>query len=149
MQNATNHTCTVEISHTYQYPQEIIWQAWVDPEIAAQFLFKTDHGTMKQVKIDAKLNGTFTIIEERNGTNAAHQGRYVEWNFPNQMRFVFGPNLENTTSVTLYFEKVGHTCLLRLRHEGVWLDFEERVRASWITALEKLQSALDSGRYES
>lgn len=137
-------TCTVEVSQIYDYDRETIWRAWVEPEVAAKFLFKTEHGKMKLVEIDARLNGSFIIIEERNGINAEHYGRYVKWDFPTELSFNFGPNAENNTSVSLFFEETGQACSLKLCHQGVWLEFEDRVRDSWIKALENLRIALDS-----
>lgn len=140
--NSTN-TCTVEVKHTFNHSAVILWQAWTQPELAAQFLFKTGHGKMKLVEIEARLNGLFKIVEERKGIDAEHHGRYLTWQPAESLSFVFGPNLENTTKVTLSFQEQNEGCLLTLCHEGVWPDFEERVRASWKQALERLEVALE------
>jgi hypothetical protein len=51
-----------------------IYDAWLDPSLAARFLFATPNGRMRSVDIDARVGGSFRIVETRNANvNAFYQ----------------------------------------------------------------------------
>src|SRR4051812_45606028 len=75
-------TVTVQVSRHFDAPAENVFDAWLDPIKAGQFLFKTSAGKMLQVDIDARIGGKFCIIEQRGDAEAEHLGEYLEISRP-------------------------------------------------------------------
>lgn len=137
--NMSKTECIVRVSSAFDFPAERIFDAWLDPEQAAKFLFKTDTGIMKKVAIDARVGGRFCIVETRDGVDAEHVGEYLEIDKPRRLRFSFGGHPFPATYVTITITTREQGCLLELVHEGVWQDYESRVIEGWTGILQFLE----------
>lgn len=130
--------CIVRVTRAFEVPAKRVFDAWLDPEQAAKFLFKTDTGIMKNVEIDARVGGRFCIVETRDGVDAEHVGEYLEIDCPRRLRFSFGGHPFPATYVAITITPTEQGCLLELVHEGVWQDYESRVIEGWTGILQFL-----------
>ena len=139
-----NHA-TVVVSRRFEASPERVFDAWLDPARAAKFLFATPTGEIVKVEIDARLGGSFLVVDRRPDIGEAeHFGRYVEIDRPRRLAFDFAlsKDMTDATRVTIDIRPVGEGCELTLTHEGVWQDYAERTEGGWTTILEGLAAAL-------
>ena len=136
-------TASVTVERRITAPQETVFDAWLDPEGVARWLFATPDGVMEKVEIDPRVGGRFTIAERRGKDLAEHFGEYVEIDRPRRVAFDFWTNFSaERTRVTVTIAADGDGSLLTLRHEGVWADYEARTRQGWTMILDGLARTL-------
>lgn len=135
-------TSTLSITHHFSHPAGRVFDAWLDPMTAGQWLFATPSGKMKTVEIDARVGGNFTIIEERDGKDVEHHGEYLAIDRPRYLVFSFGGKDFPATQVRVKIIETADGCDLTLTHDGVWPDYEEKTRAGWDMILENLGRSL-------
>lgn len=138
-------TATVVVKRRFDASPEQVFDAWLDPALAAKFLFATPTGKIVKVEIDPRVGDDFLIVDRRPEIGEAeHFGRYVEIDRPRRLAFDFAVNkgMKDATRVTLEIKPAGAGCELTLTHEGVWQDYAERTQGGWATMLEGLGAAL-------
>jgi uncharacterized protein YndB with AHSA1/START domain len=133
----------IEVSRAFAAPPGAVFDAWLDVESAAQFLFATPGGMMEKIEIVPRVGGGFHIAERRGEMLATHFGTYLEIERPRRLAFSFGvdPNIP-MTRVEIAIDADGDGAALTLKHEGVWLDYTERTRAGWVNILDNLARTL-------
>ena len=139
------NTAAVVVSRRFDAAVERVFDAWLDPALAAKFLFATPTGQIVKVEIDPRAGGGFLIVDRRPETGEAeHFGSYVEIDRPRRLAFDFAAlkDMKDATRVTIKIEPAGAGCELTLTHEGVWQDYAERTQGGWTTILEGLAAAL-------
>ena len=57
----------IRITRRFAAPAADVFDAWLDPEIAGQWLFATASRPMTHVEIDARVEGAFRFAEQRDG----------------------------------------------------------------------------------
>ena len=138
-------TATIVVSHHFDASPERVFDAWLDPALAAKFLFATPTGQIIKVEIDPRVGGRFLIVDRRPETGEAeHFGRYVEIDRPRRLVFDFAveKDMKDATRVIIEIKQVGEGCELTLTHEGVWQDYAERTQGGWTMILNGLAAAL-------
>ncbi|MDP3658813.1 SRPBCC domain-containing protein [Phenylobacterium sp.] len=136
---------TVHVSKRFEATPERVFDAWLDPALAGQFLFATPTGTMITVEIDPKVGGRFTFIEHRpEQGDIEHIGEYLAIERPRRLSFTFAvPEFSDAyTTVTVEIAPIGAGCGLTLTHEGVLPDYERQTAQGWTTILGALAKAL-------
>jgi uncharacterized protein YndB with AHSA1/START domain len=147
---------TVRVTHRYNVPSERVFDAWLNPALAARFLFATRTGNVLYCEIDPKIGGEFTVTDRRPTADgdesffdAQHRGVYVEIERPHRLAFDFSvePYSDEPTRVTIDVVPMGpHLCELVLTHELG--DDEtaqvnaERTRKGWAAMLATLDKVL-------
>jgi uncharacterized protein YndB with AHSA1/START domain len=134
----------VRVSHRFNASAERVFDAWLDPKRAGQWLFATPTGEMIRVEIDARVGGSFRFVDRRDGEDVEHVGTYLELDRPRRLVFEFGvPKFwAERTRVSVEIVPLGAGCELTLTHEGVLLDYASRTQAGWTTILAGLAVAL-------
>lgn len=135
----------VVVRRRFAASPERVFDAWLDPERAARFLFATPTGQIVRVEIDARVGGRFLIVDRRPDVGEAeHYGRYVEIDRPRRLVFDFAvdQHMNDATRVTIEITPDGDGCELVLSHEGVPPDYAERTRGGWTMIVEGLAGAL-------
>lgn len=117
-----------------------VFDSWLNPHSAGQWLFATPTGKMVRVEIDPREGGEFEIVEEREGAEAVHYGQYVEINRPHRLAFTFAVEKhgKNGTQVTIDIEPNNAGCELTLINENVPPDYAARTAEGWGEILDGL-----------
>ena len=79
----------VRVTHRFAASAERVYDAFLDPARAGRFLFATATGHIVRCEIDARVGGSFTIVDRRAGEDVAHTGRYVALERPRLIVFTF------------------------------------------------------------
>ena len=131
---------SVGVSRRIPAAPDEVFDAWIDPDKAGHWLFRTEGGHLERCEIDARVGGGFRIDERRGVDLAVHHGEYVELDRPGRLAFDFWTSFsDERTRVTVEIAPDGDGSLLRLTHEGVWADYLDRTRQGWATILEGLE----------
>ena len=134
---------TVSVSRRIAAAPECVFDAWLDPDQAGQWLFRTEGGELERCEIDPRVGGAFRIDERRGDQVAEHHGEYVAVDRPARLAFDFWTSFSaERTRVTIAIEADGEGSLVTLTHEGVWADYEERTRQGWTRILDGLAQAV-------
>ncbi|GMW00969.1 MAG: hypothetical protein AMXMBFR84_21060 [Candidatus Hydrogenedentota bacterium] len=137
---------TIIVRRRFTQSAERVFDAWLDPAKARQFLFATETGVMVCAEIDARVGGSFTFTDRRNGNDVAHFGHYFEIDRPRRLVFsVCVPEYSHEYDrVTIEIEALDSGCELTLTHEmrPEWKDMIEGVTAGWTGILEGLAKAI-------
>lgn len=124
---------------------EVAFDAWLDAESAAQWLFATPGGVMERVRIEPRVGGGFEIVERRGEHLVEHVGTYVMIDRPRRIVFDFAADREAApTRVTVTFEACSDGCTVTLSHllDPQWIAHRERIDAGWTGILAALERAL-------
>jgi uncharacterized protein YndB with AHSA1/START domain len=134
---------TIVITRRFDFPIERVFDAWLDPARASQFLFTTPTGKMLRVDIDAHIGGAFNITR-RDGDDIEHVGTYLEIDRPRRLVFTFGvPKFSaQMTRVTNDLKPLPTGCELTLTHDGVLPEWCDRTREGWGKILDGLSALL-------
>ncbi len=138
---------TVNVEKVIHAPIEIVFDAWLNPEIVAQFMLPMSGMPNPEADIDPQVGGNFTIIMHVGDDKIPHTGQYLEINRPQKLVFSWqSPASTDGSTVTLEFFDIGdnktkveltHIKFIdeqrRLNHQGGWgniLDtLNERLQA--------------------
>ena len=148
MQNPPNPV--VRVTRHFPFPAERVFDAWLDPKLAAKWLFATPTGRMVRAEIDPRVGGRYTFVERRDGEDVEHTGEYLEINRPRRLVFTFGvpkysPDFDR---VTVEITPEGDGCLLTLTNEmkPEWAEWSDRTRSGWTDILQGLAASLGDER---
>jgi uncharacterized protein YndB with AHSA1/START domain len=140
----------IVVSHRFQFPAERVFDAWLDPILAPQFLFATETGEMIRSEIDPHIGGSFTIVERRGGEDVEHTGKYlkIERSTKYQGRLAFTLRVPKYSPVvalvTINILPRPDGCELFLTQESGRHTAEEkdRIAAGWKSVCEKQAKVL-------
>ncbi len=142
---ADGETFSISVSRRFAAPAERVFDAWLDPVLAAKWLFATPNGTMIKSEIDPSLGGEFCLVERREDEDIEHYGEFIELERPSRLVFDFSVNQSETSRVAVDIVPVaggtdGAGCELQLTHtmHPRWASFAERSKQGWEMMLEGL-----------
>lgn len=144
----------VTVVRSFSHPVERVYDAWLDRDLAARFLFATAEGTLLHAEMDGRRGGTFRFTERRrrpDGTtwDADHVGVIVRAVRPSTIVLSFSAgeavvtyDAATATTVEITLSPEGEGTRLVLRHRGVPIAHEERAASGWTGIVEGLAGAL-------
>jgi len=127
---------SVHVTKTIDASIERVFDAWLNPEILAQFILPMPGMPQPHVETDACVGKEFTIIMHVGDDKIPHTGKYLEINRPTKLMFTWESPFSSTGStVTLCFTALGgnktsvnltHIKFIdeesRTNHEGGWCN---------------------------
>jgi uncharacterized protein YndB with AHSA1/START domain len=119
---------TIRMEREFDYPRELVWEAYTEPELLAQWL--GPHGTNMQVEADVREGGTYTWVE----------GEYRFWG---EYREVSAPEVLESTFE--FSGAPGHQSVDRLELEELEGGRTRAVATSSFDSKEDRDAALQSG----
>jgi uncharacterized protein YndB with AHSA1/START domain len=131
---------TVRVQHRFSASAERVYDAWLDPEKASKFFFATATGFIVRCEIDARVGGSFTLVDRRDGEDVAHTGTYLELERPRRIVFSFSvaKYSNDTTRVTIDIAPLERGCDVTITHEipAAHADSAKRTSEGWAKMLE-------------
>ncbi|MCI0330094.1 MAG: SRPBCC domain-containing protein [candidate division Zixibacteria bacterium] len=137
----------VRVTRRFAAAPKPVFDAWLNPEKARQFLFATESGEIIRAEIDARVGGLFTFVDRRDGEEIEHTGKYLEIDQPQLLVFTLsvGKYSPGESRVIIEIVPSGNGCELTLTHVGVQAGYAKRTEAGWIDILGGLAWALGEG----
>jgi uncharacterized protein YndB with AHSA1/START domain len=136
----------VRVERSFEASAEQVFDSWLDPATAGQWLFATPDGEMVRVEIDPREGGAFLIVERRDGEDVAHEGVYEAIERPGRLAFTLRvPKYSDRSSrVAVDVEPLSEGCRLVLAQEPApaSADEAEKYRRGWAAVLEGLAASL-------
>jgi uncharacterized protein YndB with AHSA1/START domain len=130
----------VRATHRFEASAERVYDAFLDPSQAGKFLFATPTGQIVRCEIDARVGGTFTIVDRRDEEDVAHTGKYLALERPRRIVFTLLVEKYSTeeSMVTIDIALLAKGCELTLTHEMKSADSQARERAQegWTAILD-------------
>ncbi len=135
-------TITVTVSRRFKASPERVFDAWLDPQKARQFLFTAGSQYVVRAEIDARVGGSFLFVARRDGKDVDHIEEYLEIDRPRRLVFtLFVPTfLSEKHRVAIDIVPLESGCELTLTHEGVPPQHESAIFNGWTGFLEGLQT---------
>jgi len=132
------------VKHTFDAPAEMVFDAWLDPDVAGRWLFATPDGNMHSVKIDPQVGGEFEFVDKRGDELTRHIGTYLEIDRPRRLVFTFAVPQYSAefTRVSIDIVPLDSGCELTLTHEGVLPEWRENTTEGWMMILNSLAENL-------
>lgn len=142
----TKPSINVSVSHRFSASAERVFDAWLDAERAAQWMFATPTGEMVRAEIDPRVGGTFRFVDRRDGEDVDHTGEYLEIDRPRRLVFTFSVDGSEADRVIIDIAPLETGCELTLTHEmsPEWAAYADRAKEGWSTMLDGLADAIDS-----
>ena len=132
---------TVNLNKTINAPIEKVFDAWLDPEMLAQFILPAPGMSQPEVENDAREGGRFTIIMHVGDDKIPHTGSYLTIDRPRRLVFSWeSPYSIDDSTVTLDFKAIdANTTNVELTHVK-FLHEETRSdhEGGWGNILDKL-----------
>ena len=134
----------LRVARRFAASAERVFDAWLDPTRVGKWLFATKTGQMVRVEIDARVGGSFVIVDRRDGVDIEHVGTYLAIERPRKLVFTFAvPHYSSeSTRVTVEITPLGTGCELTLTQEGVLPDWASRTESGWKAILDGLAAVL-------
>jgi uncharacterized protein YndB with AHSA1/START domain len=134
---------TIIITRRFDFAIERVFDAWLEPAKARQFLFATPTGKIVRADIDARVGGAFNITR-RDGEDIEHVGTYLEIDRPRRLVFTFGaPKFSDLlTRVSIDLKSLPAGCELTLTQEDTPAEWVDRAREGWGKIIDGLAAML-------
>ncbi len=133
----------VNIEKTINAPVEKVFDAWLNPETMAKFMYPLSDMPASDVEINPTLGGSFTIIMHPEGQDLPHKGEYLEIDRPHRLKFTWeSDHLITGSTVTLDFKPVNENQTLILLTHVKFRDEETRNdhEGGWTNILDMLNT---------
>ncbi|MEO5595114.1 MAG: SRPBCC domain-containing protein [Chitinophagaceae bacterium] len=132
-----------KVSQGYKFCPEIIFDAWVDPEMIPKWLFVGPTSEIINIEIDPVAGGMFSILEleRNNGEHIEHFGKYKKVAHPRNLEFTLSvsKHFKGETFISIEIIPQPGGCHLQLTQTGVPPGTTEK---NWRDMLAHLNSVL-------
>jgi uncharacterized protein YndB with AHSA1/START domain len=138
---------SVVVRKRFTATPERVFDAWLDPDRARQWLFTTADSAVARCEIDARVGGRFTIVDRRSDGDIEHVGEYIEIDRPRRLVFSFAVPAYSSEydRVTVVIVPTPEGCELTLTNEmspANYSEWAEKTAEGWGTILGSLDRLL-------
>lgn len=136
------------LTRDFDAAPERLFDAWLDPALAARFLFATPDGAMTACEIDARVGGRALIVERRPGGEARHRLQYEVIERPRRLVFLFsadpaGEGEWTRVAIDIAGRGAGSTLTLTHTMDPAWAEYAARTRQGWAMILDGLARTME------
>jgi uncharacterized protein YndB with AHSA1/START domain len=144
----TRQDLTVRVTRTFTASPERVFDAWLQPELVARWMF--GHTELQEevvhLRTDPRVGGAFSFLVRRGSEEVDHVGHYLEIDRPRRLVFTWTvvPHPEEGSRVTIEIAARGTGCELTLTHEipPAYAEWVERTKEGWTKLVEALFRAV-------
>ena len=135
----------IRVARRFRASTERVFDAWLDPAIARRWLFATAACPMAHADIDARVGGSFHLVEQRYGEDVNYRGEYTEISPHRRLSFILATDRDRhlVTRVRVDIAPSKKGSALTLIHQDVPRQRASRTRQRWIGMLYGLGVTLD------
>lgn len=134
---------------TFKVPPQRVYNAILDPEMVARFMFGPllREETILHITNDPRVGGAFSYKVRRGENEIDHVGKFVELTPPRRIVFTWaiaGESDGDPSTVTIDITPTTEGCSVRLVHEMApeWACYVDLARGSWEKMLGVLATLL-------
>lgn len=142
----------VRVRHDFPHEPERVFDAWLDPELIARWMFGPPlrEEEVQGISVAPRVGGSYSFRVLRGGESLDHTGRYLEMERPRRLSFTWGVRQYLPESSTVHVDfaprdtPAGPGTRLELTHEmpANAADYAEQTRRGWSTMLALLEKTL-------
>jgi uncharacterized protein YndB with AHSA1/START domain len=135
----------LRVTRRYRASPARVFDAWLDPAVARQWLFATALRPLAHVEIDARMRGSFCFVDRQEAADVTrYTGEYLEITPPRRLVFTLCMAKHVETRVTVELVPLAKGCRLTVLHEKVPRDHADHMHARWTGILFGLGATLES-----
>jgi uncharacterized protein YndB with AHSA1/START domain len=146
MSTNTSSFLNAEVSHIFKAPAEKVFDAWLNPEMTANWMFgpAVRDEEVVMIEIDPQVGGSFSFLVKRDTLVVDHIGTYLKLEKPSHLEFNWGvKGMKDSSRVIVKISPNDSGCKLTLVHEldPTWGAYLEKCEEGWslmLTTLDKL-----------
>jgi uncharacterized protein YndB with AHSA1/START domain len=140
-------TTSLTVTRRFDTVPERVFDAWLDPKMARQWLFTVPGGEIVTAENEPRIGGSFVFVDRRTDGDIRHVGEYLEIDRPHRLVFTFAvPQFSPAFDrVTVEIARLDKGCELTLTHEmaaALFAEWGEASRQGWTTMLGALEAQL-------
>ncbi|MBK3493926.1 SRPBCC domain-containing protein [Viridibacillus sp. YIM B01967] len=142
--NTQSNTNAVVV-YNFNITSDKVFDACIDPDKVMKWMFPK--GDIVRVEIDARVGGSFSFVDLREGKEIDHRGEYLVIDRPNRLVFTWGIPKESSDEARVIIDIISTRtgCELTLTHElhPDWSDFASQTEQAWRSMLEAMDTTLN------
>jgi uncharacterized protein YndB with AHSA1/START domain len=156
IEETTNSKIQARVTHRFNAPAERVFDGWLQPESVRQWMKAALMemglaGEIRQVRVDARVGGSFFFSDMRDGQEARHWGKYIEFDRPRRLVFTWitdESEESDPSKVTLTIDSEGSGCVATIVHEmdKAWAEYVARTEKGWVLMLGAIASLVALSR---
>jgi two-component system cell cycle response regulator DivK len=139
----------VRVSRRIEAPAERVFDSWLDPETAGQWLFATHDGEMQRVEIEPWPGGRWEVVDRRDGEDVLHAGTYEAVDRPERLVFTLKvpkySDVEDRVTVAISSDEKGCELTLTQTRRPDAPATSEQIERGWSYVLAALAATLEEG----
>ena len=141
----TSSHVTVRVTQRFNASADHVFDAWLDTTMGGKWLFATASRPMSRVSIDARVGGSFRLVEGPNADDVVNVGKFFEIIRPNRLVFTLSSASSRwqATGVSVNIVPLTTGCELTLVHERVLWSDANLTEGRWSGMLYGLSMLLD------
>lgn len=142
----------VLVTHDFAHSPERVFDAWLDPDLIAQWMFGPElrDEEVQGISVAPRVGGSFSFRVLRGNELLDHSGHYLEMDRPHRLAFTWGVRQYLPESSTVYIDiaaaetAAGPGVRLDLTHRMPEdaAEYADQTREGWKTMLRLLERKL-------
>lgn len=137
----------ISVSQFIQADAEHLFDCWLDPDKIKTWIFPSSGDTIKSLKTDPAIGGTFSFVIERDTATIEHIGEYLAIEKPDRLVFTWAvADEEGSDRVELTFtpKESGTEATLTIELHPDWIEYAEPTKKAWTSMLESLKKTAEN-----